>query len=162
MKIHRIKRYRIAISRTFPVTHLRKGETTGFVDQLHYSINFGENAKKIHTIRKNYELWEKRMAEVQAGRAVIELFYWEEKPYRSTQVVFATLNKDSGCGIQELIFLNNEFDRPCIFGKGYAARSRVEGLAEHDGLSMEDFKEWFKGYDLKEPMAIIHFTKFRY
>jgi len=35
-------------------------------------------------------------------------------------------------------------------------------LANNDGLSAEDFEAWFKGYNLSEPMAIIHFTEFRY
>jgi len=35
-------------------------------------------------------------------------------------------------------------------------------LAKNDGLSYADFKDWFKGYDLSNPMVIIHFTKFRY
>jgi hypothetical protein len=35
-------------------------------------------------------------------------------------------------------------------------------LAKNDGLSLKNFKEWFKKYDISEPMAIIHFTKFRY
>lgn len=37
-----------------------------------------------------------------------------------------------------------------------------EDLAHNDGLSTDDFKEWFRGYDLSQPLAIIHFTKFRY
>ena len=35
-------------------------------------------------------------------------------------------------------------------------------IANNDGLSLDDWKEWFKGYDLSQSMAIIHFTKFRY
>ena len=35
-------------------------------------------------------------------------------------------------------------------------------LAKNDGLSLDDFKAWFKSYDLSQPMAIIHFTSFRY
>ena len=27
---------------------------------------------------------------------------------------------------------------------------------------LNNFLSWFEGYDLTEPMAIIHFTKFRY
>jgi hypothetical protein len=41
-------------------------------------------------------------------------------------------------------------------------RGYVTDIPQNDGLSPEDFKEWFKKYDLLEPMAIIHFTKFRY
>ena len=39
------------------------------------------------------------------------------------------------------------------------AYPNIEDLAKHDGLSFEDWREWFKGYDLSEPLAIIHFTK---
>ncbi len=35
-------------------------------------------------------------------------------------------------------------------------------LARNDGLSLEDWEAWFKDYDLSKPMAIIHFTPFRY
>lgn len=38
----------------------------------------------------------------------------------------------------------------------------IETLAENDGLSLEDWKAWFKDYDLTQPMAVIFFTNFRY
>jgi len=38
----------------------------------------------------------------------------------------------------------------------------IRTLAKNDGLSLQDFKDWFKGYDFSKPMAIIHFTRFRY
>lgn len=31
-----------------------------------------------------------------------------------------------------------------------------------DGLSFSDWYDWFRKVDLRQPMAIIHFTKFRY
>ena len=37
-----------------------------------------------------------------------------------------------------------------------------ETLAKNDGLSDDDFREWFKKIDFSKPMAIIHFTDFRY
>ena len=33
-------------------------------------------------------------------------------------------------------------------------------LSNNDGLDFDDWKEWFKGYDLSKPLAIIHFTKY--
>lgn len=179
MKTRKIKRYRLGVSKKFPTTHPRKGEETGFIKAILRSLNCPDctppdiedycngcrTNRKIHTIRSNYPLWEKRMKEVQAGRAVIELFYWEDKPYHSKQVVFATLDKDSGCNVQEIIIgkignngfcaeINTRYCNRMIIG--------VECIAQNDGLSLEDFKAWFKGYDLSEPMAIIHFTSFRY
>ena len=38
----------------------------------------------------------------------------------------------------------------------------LEDIATNDGLNFFDWVDWFIGYDLDEPMAIIHFTKFRY
>ena len=105
MKTPKIKRYRLGVSKTFPATHPRKGEETFFVEKIENNENLScmsettralseaEFGVKIHTIRSNYPLWKKRMEEVQAGRAVIELFYWADKPYRSKQVVFATLDR---------------------------------------------------------------------
>ena len=180
MKEPKIKRYRLSVSRTFPKTHERSGGGTYFIQKIfagqkmygscdcvlnsrycndcEYAVN-----PKIHTIRANYELWAKRMKEVQEGRAVIELFHWSGSPYNSKrdgskQVVFATLDKNSGCGVQELIFGCENIDFP--FVGDYEPTIRC--LAKNDGLSLEDFKEWFKPYDLSKTMAIIHFTKFRY
>ena len=175
MKTQKIKRYRLGVSRTFPKGHQRAGEPTYFVEQIKNSlIEFSNEAscndngdvivnKKLHTIRSNYPLGDKRMKEVQAGRAVIELFYWSGKPYNSPQIVFATLDKDSGCGLQKLNFVSSSIkgiDIPIIdLVKGTV---NPTALSKNDGLSLEDFKAWFKGYDLSKQMAIIHFTKFRY
>lgn len=161
MKTPKIIRYRLGVSRTFPTTHKRKGEETEFEVKILMGLQ-GFNNSKIHTIRSNYDLWSKRMEKVHAGLAVIELFYWEGKPYNSKQVVFATLDKDSGCGVQELSFINNEFNRPCVFGEGYAIRNSTNELSKNDGLSLDDFKDWFKKYDLSKPLVIIHFTSYRY
>lgn len=181
MKEQKLKRYRLGVSRTFPSTHPRKGEETGFVNAILKSLNCpdctppdvedycnGCRTKiKRHTIRNNYELWVKRMVEVQAGRAVIELFYWSVKPYHKDkngigQVVFATLDKDSGCGVQMVWFENNDV---CIIeNENYKERRFIQwsDLCKNDGLNIVDFENWFKGYDLSQPMAIIHFTNFRY
>ena len=38
----------------------------------------------------------------------------------------------------------------------------AEELAINDGLSLKDWTDWFKSYDLSKPLAIIHFTRYRY
>ena len=122
-----------------------------------------DHKPKLHVILSNYPLWEKRMKEVKERSAVIDLFYWQGKPATicSKQVVFATLDKDSGVGIQTLFFDECDINKALIADslKTFVLPSQI---AKNDGLSLEDFKAWFKGYDLSEPMAIIHFTKFRY
>ena len=173
-----MKTYVLTVSRYFPTTHKRKGEETGFVDKIIMGIGCpdceytqdlsGLNIspcnschrhamvdKKIHTIRANYELWAKRINEVQEGKAILSIRYWSGKPYNSKQVEVCQLDKDSGIGVQKLEFnglhgvINGEWITPDI-------------LAKNDGLSYEDFREWFKNYDIHDPMAIIHFTSFRY
>lgn len=118
---------------------------------------------KLHTIRANYPLWEKRIKEVQAGRAVLSIRQWTGKPYRSKQVEIARLTADDSVSIQKLSFDKDKDGVPSlkyfnINGK-YIDR---EILANNDGLSKEDWQEWFRSYDLSKPMVIIHFTKFRY
>lgn len=180
MKKQKIKRYRLSISRTFPMTHPRKGDDTFFIEKIkrkqcnmfldeccNNDCNISGEGIKLHTIRGNYPRWEKIMADVQAGRAVIELFYWSDKPYRSTQVVFVTLDKNSGCGVQELdLSVFNMFGLCMImFNTEYSRGARqisTKSLIKNDGLSVQDFRDWFKKADLSESMAIIHFGKFRY
>lgn len=158
-----MKTYVLIVSRTFPKYHKRAGENTNFIDGISCALfcpgdcndcNF--NDRKIHTIRSNYEYWSKIIKEVQEGKAILSLRYWSGKPYNSKQVEFCKLDKDSGIGIQKIesfIWQYAICENKTI---------EIEDISKKDGLSFEDFKEWFKGYDLSKPMAIIHFTNFRY
>lgn len=165
-----MKTHVLTVSRVFPSTHKRKGEQTFFVDKIleaqkgnaMLAIRTELGLLKIHTIRSNYPLWEKRIKEVQDGKAVLSLRYWSGRPYSSKQVEFAVLDKDSGVGIQDLIFLNRNILDPIIAINSDCLELDINDLYENDGLSFNDFKEWFKKYDLSKPMAIIHFTNFRY
>ena len=64
------------------------------------------NKKKIHTIRANFPLWEKRIKEVQEGRAVLSIRQWTGEPYRSKQVEIVRLAAEGGVGVQKLCFPN--------------------------------------------------------
>lgn len=149
-----MKNHVLTISRTFPTTHKRKGEPTNFLELI-------ESGLKRHTIRGNYELWEKRIKEVQAGKAVLSIRYWSGKPYNSKQRPFKCLTVDDGVGIQKVI-LETPFKRVQIDGVVYCSENFPNRLAKNDGLSRADFDEWFKKADKTKPMALIHFTKFRY
>ncbi len=145
-----MKTYVLTLSQNFPKTHKRAGEETQFVSKIF-------NGKKIHTIRANYELWEKRINEVKEGKALISLRFWSGKPYNSKQVEFSKITSENNIDVQKIQIdgvwqykINDGLNR---FG--------IEEIANNDGLSVEDFKEWFKKYDF-EPMAIIHFTSKRY
>jgi hypothetical protein len=165
----KLKTYVLTVREYFPKTHKQVGEKTYFEQKIRnnfenvpvmdigYSILF-----KIHTIRANYPLWKNRIDEVNKGNAILSVRYWSGKPYNSKQIEIIQFDKDSGIGVQKIEFdgLKNDLDLFSIDRDPFNAS--IENLANNDGLSLKDFKSWFKGYDLTEPMAIIHFTKFRY
>ena len=157
-----MKTYVITLSRHFLTNHKRAGEETHFKEKFLLGQGLTDydtpSLAKIHTIRANYPLWEKRIKEVQDGHAVLSIRQWTGKPYRSKQVEIAMLTAENSVGVQKLEFYNNTLGL-CHIGIVY---QRKYELAHHDGLSFEDWEEWFRGYDLSKPLAIIHFTKFRY
>lgn len=151
-----MKTYYLIISVVFPKTHPKAGMPTSFISRIF-------NQQKIHTIRNNYELWKKRIDEVNEGKAVLDLRFWEGKPYSSKQQTFKTL-KHGEIGIQKLQrktytlissrdYVIDGFTNPFL---------STNTLAQNDGLGTFDFLNWFKGGFGVEPKAIIHFTKFRY
>jgi hypothetical protein len=148
--MQKIKTYVIIISEKFPKTHFKAGQETDF--ELSIVIS-----KKIHTIRHNYALWEKRIKEVQEGRAYLSVRKWTGKPYTSPQIELFRFDKDSGVGIEKLKstlngWVVNDLD----------SSHSVNEFAKNDGLSVDDFCEWFKGIKIDDDLAIIHFTPFRY
>lgn len=153
-----MKTYVLMISRTFPATHPRRGSLTCFPENIIFGQYLGGYKK--HTIRANYEFWKKRIDKVQESKAELSLRYWSGKPRQSKQVEFLRLGKNDGVGIQKLIFKKPDFPR--IFKEKFFEYPAFSQLSKNDGLSIQDFQEWFKPYDLSKPMAIIHFTPFRY
>lgn len=158
-----MKTYVITLSRHFLANHKRAGEETHFKEKFLLGqglIDYDTpSMAKIHTIRANYPLWEKRIKEVQDGHAVLSIRQWTGKPYRSEQVEIAMLTDRNGVGIQMLRFLGGNFNRGYIRNGVYLS-DKI--LAKNDGLPLTDWEAWFRGYDLSKPLAIIHFTKFRY
>ncbi len=148
------KTYVLTVSERFPQTHSRAGEETGFIQNIILD-------NKIHTIRSNYDLWQKRVVEINAGIARLSVRVWEGKPYRSKQREVIAFN---GVGIEKVVN-SNPFGKGmmlCIEKEKNTYMPIMDELAKNDGLSLGDFVEWFKDYDLTKPMAIIHFTYFRY
>jgi len=156
------KTYNIMLSKVFPVTHQRKGEPTFFsqkVQAAKFPTVYPNETPKLHTIRANYPLWEKRIAEVQSRNAEICLRQWTGKPYRSKTVEIMRLTADDGVGIQCLTFYDNRIIYPTVDN---SYQPSIKEISTNDGLSKDSWIEWFRGYDLSKPMAIIHFTNFRY
>ena len=160
MNMKKVKTYNIMLSRVFPVTHPKAGQETGFAPKVMAAINnIPCYLKKLHTIRANYDLWKKRIDEVMAGEAELCLRQWTGKPYRSKTVVIKRLRWHDGVGIQKLTFYTSLIIYPTIDDK---YQPSILEISSNDGLSKDDWIDWFRGYDLSQPMAIIHFTDFRY
>lgn len=169
-----MKTYVIILSKSFPVTHPRKGQETGFAAAF-------RSGRKIHTIRGNYPLWEKRLKEVQRGEAVLSLRQWTDRPYNSPQKEIARLTASDGVSVQRGTLVRSEregndgakhFTYWGIIDKA-KRHYNIDDMAKNDGFSsFTDFTAWFDpSFDKQEPnengwrilgLAIIHFTKFRY
>ena len=168
-----MKTYYLTLSQTFPAKHPRKGEPTWFkekvmdaicvahgIDRRPKGIIYGLHGYKLHTIRANYELWKKRFEEIERGEACLSVRQWSGKPYRSKMIEICRLTKDDGIGIQKL-YLTDEIN---LLGEYGIVESTWE-LFEIPGDSKVPI--WHlrirtRKYDKSKPLAIIHFTKFRY
>lgn len=155
-----MKTYVLMLSHSFPATHNRRGEPTYFKEKFFHHPGM---LKKLHTIRSNYPLWLSRIRDIQRGTAVLSVREWLGAPYRSKQRELARLTAADEVGCQLLLF-HPDADG-CFSLKFFDIAGRSvdhKDLAHNDGLSLEDWREWFKDYDLSKPLAVVHFTKFRY
>ena len=146
-----MKTFVLTVSKQFPKTHAKSGKSTGFVENI--SRLFTNGCEKIHTIRSNYDLWQKRAKEINEGKAILSIRYWSEMPYRSKQVEICRLER---IGVEKLEQPDN-----FVFAQIEGKQIDWEVVSKNDGLSFGDFCEWFKARQ-KEPMAVLHFTEFRY
>ena len=132
--------YVLMLSTQFPSYHIRAGQPTNFIDSI-------QNKTKIHTIRTNYELWKKRFKKIDQGLAVLSVRYWKGIPYKSNQIESFVFDKSDGIGIEKILFYD------------YLYSCQIEDVGfSVSGLMIQlNFL-----YDFSKPMAIIHFTKYRY
>ncbi|MBR4552396.1 MAG: hypothetical protein IKO20_01570 [Bacteroidaceae bacterium] len=151
-----MKTYYLTLSKVFPSNHAKAGMPTFFEEQF-------IKHTKLHTIRANYDLWKKRFEQIAAGKACLSVRQWVGKPYGkgSTQREIVRLTREDGIGIQKLRIYEHE-PFPFVYADRYTRPVGWQELAANDGLSLNDWREWFKDCELSQPLAIIHFTKFRY
>lgn len=171
-----MKTYYLTLSQVFPSTHIMAGRPTNFETALNNAILcakcktksrgmcMGEcvvGYLKLHTIRANYEFWRKRFEKIYTGEAALSIREWVGKPYGkgSTQREIVRLTKDDGIGLQKMVVAGTATIHP-KYVDGCSVSCRT--LANNDGLSEADWIDWFERYDLTEPLAVIHFTNFRY
>ena len=148
-----MKTHILILSQTFPKGHPEVGKPTRFGASVSQCV-------KIHTIRENYTVWENKIKEILEGEARLSIRIWEDKPYRSRQIELLSLDKNSGVGIQKLHSFDDE-TAYFIGSNGNVLPVSLQELANNDGLSLNEWKGWFKN-NTKFPLAIIHFTDFRY
>lgn len=154
-----MKTYVITLSKQFMKSHPQAGQPTMFKEKV-------LNKQKLHTIRGNYDLWSKRLNEVQEGKALLSIREWEGMPYRSKQVEIMKVTKDSGCGVQRISMHKPNASQICWNIDDRRTIQQLDEVAKNDGLLLEDFRVWFFPKQTDEEAffvgAIIHFTDFRY
>jgi len=167
-----LKQIVLILSSQFMKEHPRAGEPTYFRESILLRVEDGEMPfimddgtalfPKGHTCRSDYEGWVDKIEQVNRGEAVLRVVCWSGIPYRSKWKEIIILTKEDGVGVQKLTFHNSIVSFPRIDNEGSITAIIPNRLANNDGLDIKDFKSWFKSYDLSKPLAIIHFTKFRY
>jgi hypothetical protein len=165
-----MKTYIITIAKTFPAYHTNAGKLTNFKENilkaLAYNSDVAYQSIKIHTVRKNVELWKKRFEQISKGLAKLSIREWTGKPYNSKQATIADLYHTDGIGIEIVEFWNKKNNYYATVSDNHLGvkTNDLSEIAHHDGLSTISFKEWFKMEKQlpNEQLAIIHFTGFRY
>lgn len=153
-----MKTYVLTLSERFQINHSRRGEPTDFRQKFLNTVHGKIGVQKLHTIWANAPLWAKRIREIQTGDACLSVRQWTGSPYKSRQIELARLTASDGIGGQ-LLFLDGSCRDFCLVDHK-TIRTRL--IARNDGLSFEDWEEWFRAYQRPVDLAIIHFTPFRY
>jgi hypothetical protein len=166
----------ITVSKTFPKGHPRQGEETGFPEKIMRAVRGEEREIKNHTCRANVAYWAKKIMRLKEVGGVLSVRYWSGTPYRSKQVTIVNIPAEyvgfslvewylhdiyGGTRMQYIRCSEVEVKE----GDGYRKHKKemdLKELAENDGLSVDDFKAWFRDCDLSKELIMIHFTKFRY
>jgi hypothetical protein len=167
-----MKTFPLMISKAFMSDHPLKGHPTYFKHKIllpresQHTIDsvkeFYDWSPKIHTIRTNYAYWARIAGEVNAGRGILSLRQWSGSPYNrkhdgSKPVEFLQLTK---MGIQEFK-LTKELGMIHIDGRVMSIEDHGK-IAMNDGLSQQEFYDWFKFGRKETEGCVIHFTDFRY
>lgn len=147
------KKAPIILSNKFPANNPEAGKETHFREK----INSGE---KIHTIRGNIKWWMEKAEKINSGEMALHLRSWTGQPYNSKQEEWAVYDK---IGIQQITMMYNDGWVATVDEKSVP----IEEIAKNDGLTVEQFENWFFGLKC-DPFfqefhgVIIHFTDFRY
>lgn len=154
MKQMNKKKVIVTLCKAFPVTHSRSGEPTEFEENIKSGV-------KIHTIRYNDKnVWDQRYKDIKSGRKFLSVREWTGRPYNSEQ---RELVRYDGIGLQKITMTyssSDDYPQVWIDDK----KVSIQDVAKNDGLSVEDFVDWFFGKNKENVFegVVIHFTGFRY
>lgn len=140
-------------SEFFPAKHKRAGEKTYFFEKI-------EKKEKIHTIRGNIEWWMYKATSIANGSMYLSVRKWSGKPYYSEQAECLRLEYIRLQKINIIRKTDDKLPRVWIGNKEYP----IDVVAKNDGLSTEDFIDWFFGNSKNDVFTgcVIHFTDFLY
>ena len=148
------KKVILTLCKSFPVTHSKAGEATDFEKKL-------KDKSKIHTIRYNAKnVWNGWYKDIVSGKKYLSIREWTGRPYNSEQKEIAQLPK---IGLQHVTMTYSSEDAyPEIWIDN--KKVSIHEVAKNDGLSVEDFVEWFFGNNKENVFegVVINFTDFRY
>lgn len=151
------KVYVLTLSERFPFYHPKAGEATGFKDKL--------LKEKHHTVRGNAEFWEGRARKINDHLAVLSIRVWVGKPYAkgSTQRELACLDH-LNCQRVTLGTLDGKPFAHVETGTRKGKDIPVGRIARNDGLSRNDFIDWFRLMTIPKDFhgVILHLTDTRY
>lgn len=170
-----MKKAVVTLSKVFFPLHSRKGEETHFKEKV-------ISGEKIHTCRRNSKFWATRLTNIKDVGGVLSLRQWSGKPYRSNQEIITEIPAENigfqTVKITRIITKIEHFaegiKEPFATAKHYEWFAEVDErpivlheLAKNDGLTEDEFKEWFNPvFDSEKAetlsFIIIHFTNFRY
>ncbi|MGG6494660.1 UNVERIFIED_CONTAM: hypothetical protein NY603_17120, partial [Bacteroidetes bacterium 56_B9] len=105
-------------------------------------------------------VWDKRYKDIASGKKYLSVREWTGRPYNSEQREFARYEK---IGLQHITMTYGSDDTiPKVWVDN--KKVSINEVAKNDGLSVEDFVEWFFGNNKENVFegVVIHFTDFRY
>lgn len=131
-----------------------------------------KNGSKRHTVRANFDYWKQKIERLKEQGGTLSLRQWSGKPYRSSQETILEIPA-SMVEVQRLslVRLQTETKKGTFYSflaKIDGTRYPLETIARNDGLTEEEFTEWFNPFfdevEYATPLAfaVIHFTTFRY
>lgn len=138
------------LERYFPDWHGRVGQATHFGSKI-----FSVSNPKIHALRTDSQRWlglldcdKKRVG------TPLRIVYYTLREMQTSLILITQVKK---MGLQRVVIPDPADEFMLVDGN----RVAVADFARNEGLSPEDFRDWYRRYAADQAI-VIHFTDFRY